>query len=331
MRRFVFIGLLTLLSLIPAWADAAAEKAFESQMRAEVYAQELIDAGEYEKANSFLDEAIARYPDSDALLMFKGTSHFNLKELDEAKKYFRLVLEIDPRNEQASAFIGTIEDQEAAKENEAVGNLLDYLNDKGFDFLMIFLAFLGGEIIARKYNECSASESGALLGAFQARTSLVQGTWARMVYTVGRCCFSRNVFTFCFFLEVLVSVIIAVTLLIVWLLAEFLFGITLFLEESLTTLSSEAIWQHVFMMFAVMAVVTLLLRLWTKVRGFESRQDRYVLALAEHMEVLYDERAYGRFYDLLELLSCSELEVLGEYMHDDEIRTLMLKRCQEAS
>jgi len=328
--RFVFI-LLLLLNAHLLLADTEADRALTSKMRAEIYAQELTDAGEYEKAGLFLEQAIGRYPDSDTLLMFKGTSHFYLKELDEAKKYFRLVLEIDPRNEQASKFIKTIEEQEAAKENEAVGKLLNYLNDKGFDFLMIFLAFLGGEIIARRYNECGASESGALLAAFKARGSLARSLRARAVYTVSRCCLSRNVLTFCFFLEVLVSVIIAVTLLIVWLLAEFLFGITLFLEESLPTLSAEAIWHHVFVMFAVMMAVTLLLRLWTKVRGFESRPERYALALVAHLETLYDERAYGRFYDLLEAFSWEELEVLGAYVHDDRVRLLMAQRREEAS
>lgn len=313
------------------FADAASEKALDSKMRAEVYAQELIDAGEYKRANDFLARAIERYPDSDTLLMFNGTSHFYLKQLEEAKKYFRLVLQIDPRNEQASAFIATIEEQEAAQENEIIGSLVEYLGDKGFDFLMIFLAFLGGEIIARRYNECNAAEIEGLIDAYKHRSALVRSWRARAVFTVGRCCFSRNVFTFCFLLDIVVTVIIAVTLLILWLLPEFLFGITLFLDESVTTISSDSLWWHIVKVFVVMIILTLAIRLWGVVRNFESREERYAVAVAEHIETLFFENAYGRFYDALEALSPQELQSVLPYVYSADIRSVITQRCENAS
>lgn len=309
-------------------ADASFEKALSSEIKAEVYAQNLLDGGYEKETNEFLIQALERYPENATLLMFRGTALFNLKDLENAKKYFMMVLDKDSTNEQASKFIGLIEDQEEAKENKAVGNLIEYLSDKGLDFIMIFLAILGGEIIARKYNQCSSYETGSIIEKFKKRQLLSKKVISRVSFSLKQCCLIRGVFTFCFLLEILVTLTIIFALLIVWLMIEFLFEITIFLSESIDTLTSDAIWNHSIDSFIWLTVITLLLRFVMKISEYDNKELTYVIELAEHIEKLYTGQSYGRFYDALESLSDEDYQNLKLYLHNKDAQKSIEKYFQ---
>ena len=71
-----------------------------------------------------------------------------------------------------------IQEQEDALENKDVESLLGFIQDKGLDFLMIFLAFLGGEIIAKRYNMCQNSSIYIMANHFIQRKSLTNSGYS---------------------------------------------------------------------------------------------------------------------------------------------------------
>ena len=322
MKKLLFI-ILFLFSFVQA--DAAFDKALSSELRAEVYAQNLLDGGYEKEADEFLVKALDSYPENVTLLMFRGTALFNLKDLESAKKYFMMVLEKDFTNEQASEFIGLIEGQEEAKENKAVSSLIEYLSDKGLDFVMIFLAFLGGEIIARKYNTCTTHETMSAIRKFLQRQELSKSFTSRITFSLQQCCFSRAMFSFCSLLEILVTLTIVFALMIVWLMVEFLFEITVFLDESLNTLTSDAIWSHSVGLFLWLGVITLVLRFLMKMTEYNNKEEKYVIELSEHIEKLYTNQSYGRFYDALDYLSDEDYQFLKDFIHSDDVQETIEK------
>jgi len=322
---FILVVLMSLT--ISLYAEMTEEEALQSCEKAEVYAFQLNDGGYYKETLQFAKKALKRCSSSSELHMYLGTAYFHLKNFDEAKKNFRQVLEIDPRNEQAADFIKLIEEQEEAKENEIVGELLEYLRDKGFDFLMIFLAFLGGEIIARRYKQCSNLETETLVDTYHHRKRLAHSLSYRVYYVLSRCCFSKNIFTFCFFLEMIVSIIIAMTMLIIWLLVEFQFQVPLFLTEPLNTLSNVGLQKHLFEMFSLMFFLTLLIRFILKVNSLHMKEETFALALVEHLEKLYAEQSYVYFYEVIDHLDIKDYHNLKDKFHNNEIADLIRKYC----
>jgi len=322
MKRLILVILLLLTTL---YSETTIDKNLSTPERAEVHIENLVDGGYYDEANIFLDEALKHYPNDIILLMNKGTALFNLKDLEGARKYFVLVLEKDPRNELASDFIELIEEQEEAKENKAVGGLVDYLSDSGLDFLMIFLAFLGGEIIARKYSVCTSNETVSIINKFKDRKKLSTSLKSRISFSFSECCLRKDVISFCSFLEILVTFTIVITLLIAFLLTEFVFNITLFISEPLLTLTENILWEHILYTFIVMIVITIFFRFSMKISSYDDNEEQYTIGIAEHLEKLYTSQEYKRLYAALESVSASDYDVFQCYMHKEEARVVVQK------
>jgi tetratricopeptide (TPR) repeat protein len=131
-----------------------AEKSLLSLDRAEVYASRLVQRNELDDATRFIKEARKKYKNSFQLLYWNGELYLEEGKLDLAEKCFRQALVLKKNNKLAKQKIEYIQEQKEAKENSDVADLLAVVNDKGLDFLMIFLAFLGSELIAKRYNTC---------------------------------------------------------------------------------------------------------------------------------------------------------------------------------
>ena len=322
MKQLILVSLLLLTTL---FSDTISPVNLSSSTRAEVHVQDLVDGGYYDEANTFLDVALKKYIDNITLLMNKGTVLFNLKDLEGAKKYFVLVLEKDPRNELASEFIVLIEEQEDAKENKTVHGLVDYLSSSGLDFLMIFLAFLGGEIIARKYSKCTSNETMSIINTFKERKGLSSSLSSRIYFSFRECCLSKKVVSFCSFLEILVTFTIVITLLIAFLLTEFVFNITLFISEPLLTLTEAGLWEHISYTFVVMIVITILFRFSMKILSYDNNEEQYTIGIAEHLEKLYTSQEYKRLYAALEFISINDYDMFQPYMHNTEAKVVIKK------
>jgi hypothetical protein len=186
-----------------------------SPKKAEITIQQMIDdEGDFKKASEFGIKALKVYSDNVFLLAYTGKAYYNIGNLEDAKKYFMQALDLDPTNEVASQFIKLIEEQELAKENKAVTGSLAYINDKGLDYLLIFLAFLGGEIIARRYSHCQAKKSLHLTKVYVWNKTTSPNIFQKIFYIVVKAI--KN--PFCSFLSLLVTLTttVAITIVIVW-------------------------------------------------------------------------------------------------------------------
>lgn len=308
MKTFIVLFFILIVNLS---ANTSLEKHLKSEIRAEVYAQNLIEGGYNTKAHTFIEKALLKYKKNEALLMFNATSLYHLKKLQEAKNYFKLTLEVNPSNEQASKFIELINAQENSKQNHVISNVIDYLSDKGLDFIMIFLAFLGGEIIAKKYTKCSKNTITLAIEKYKNRKKLS--------LKKGRISFAfkhmiSNIFSFCTVLETLVILTIVIALLIVLLMTEFLSGFTFFVSESFTTLSETSIWEHTGIMFFALLFITLVLRFIMIVLEYEDNKELYLIEVVEQLERLFANKSYVLLYKALEKLNEEDLQQFEKYL-----------------
>jgi len=284
---FVWIFLVTI-----SFSNENFEKHLVSELRAEVYAQNLLDGGYDEDLQSFLSQALKKYPENEDMLMYNATSLYHLKKLQESKKYFKKALKVNPANEQASDFIEKIEDQESSQENKVLEKLIEYLSDKGLDFLMIFLAFLGGEIIAKKYTQCSKYTFLVSVAKYRNRKDLASSYLERIKFSVSNCCASKTIISICSFLEVLIAFTIVIALLIVWLMIEFLSGFTMLLSEPIALLSSHTLWTHSAQIFFLLLFFTIFIKFVAYLQSFEDDESLYILEVVEQLEQLYDNKEY---------------------------------------
>jgi len=297
-KVFLFFTLLLSLTLL-ASEHKDYSKYLKSQMRAEVYAQNLLDGGYYKEAKVFLKLARKKYTDDDELLMYSGTTHYNLDELDAAKKDFMLVLQNDSNNEIAADFIAKIEEQQAAQENKVVTDLFDYLIDKGLDFLMIFLAFLGGEIIAKKYHNCNTFGVSQSIQNYFNKEKLKSSKIFRLFYIFKSCCLSRRFLTMCTFLDTLIIFTISSAMLIVWLIIEITFDVEWFLPDALLTIDDVTMHAHIFNTFIVLTILTLIMQYIGAVEDISENDDDYTIEIAQQFQRLIAEQEMLKLHTTL--------------------------------
>ena len=284
----------------------------KSQDRAEVYAQNLLEAGEYKKIKEFLIEAKEKYPKSESLLMFSATAEYELKNFDEAKLYFMKTLELNPKNEQASHFKELIEKQESALKNSDIESLFSYLNDKGLDFLSIFLAFLGGEIIAKRFGKCSSIEERNL--AFQYRNrDLLNTLSSRFVFTFKNYFNIHYTFSFCFFLNLLIVFVISSSILIFILLFELITKISVFSSNSLLYMNSTELEYHIWFSFVISLAIVLLFRFFMYIHYLKDSTQNIELEIIQYLENMSSENKLDKMYYFLENLNCKDIKEIESF------------------
>ena len=305
----LFIGLVL-------FADTS--KHLSSQMRAEVYAQNLIDGGYYKESKEFLNKAKEKYPKSETLWMFSATTEYELKYFDNAKIFFTKTLELNPKNEEAAEFKAIIEKQEEASENKTLSVLFEYLSDKGIDFISIFLAFLGGEIIARKYAKCNSLEIKNLAKQYKNRRVLQVSGKSRIGFAVKN--YFSGHFSFCSLLRILIVMIIAGTFLIMWLIIELLTNANLFVDKQLLLMNSSEIWQYTMSTFVIFIGLSILLQIVMYMFYLKDSSSTVELELIEHLEALAQDNNLIKLNEVvkeLKGLNISEDELMFEHLSNE--------------
>lgn len=296
MMRYIFL-LISLQLLLFALSEQKIQKELSSQTRAEVFLQNKIEGGYYKDAEKFFQSAHKKYDRDSELLRWGGELYLQTNKLDKAKRYFVESLALDPSNEICSTKIEQIEAQEKAQENKDVGKLLSILWDKGLDFLMIFLAFLGGEIIGKRYHSCQHDTVNEIAEYYLHRKMLASNASYRLKFLVSQY-LSQKFFSFCFILKFLVITVITMTLLITWLFIEFSYDINIFLESPLLTLNADEIAQHIYVFFTLFFILSLIVRAIITYLQFPKEEKLYELIFVENLDRLINEAAYTKLYEI---------------------------------
>ena len=294
--RYIFL-LISLQVLLFGLSEQKIKKELSSQTRAEVFLQNKIEGGYYQDAEVFFQNAQKKYSKDSELLRWGGELYLQTNNLDKAKRYFVESLALDPSNEICSTKIQQIEAQKKAQENKDVGKLLDILWDKGLDFLMIFLAFLGGEIIGKRYHSCQHDTVNQIAEYYLHRKMLASNTAYRLKFLASQY-LSQKFFSFCFILNFLVITVITITLLITWLFIEFTYDINWFLESPLLTLNADEIAQHIYIFFTLFFVLSLIGRAIIGYLQLPREEKLYELIFVENLDRLMNETAYVKLYEI---------------------------------
>ena len=128
-----------------------------------IKASKLIEQGYDKKALVILNKILKTHPHNDNLLTLKAQALKDLKKLDEAKIILQKALAINPENKKALALVENIKNIENNIANKVLEDTLNWISDKGVDFLFIFLGFLGGELLNVAYQNCNKLKEQRLI------------------------------------------------------------------------------------------------------------------------------------------------------------------------
>jgi len=206
-----------------------------------IKASHLIDKGYDKKALIMLNKTLKKYPHNDKLLTLKAKALKDLKRLDEAKIILQKALNINPENVIAIELIKNIEDIENSVVNKALEDTLEWISDKGIDFLFIFLGFLGGELLNLAYQNCNKLKEQRLLLSYIRKKE----------FTLR----SIN----CIFIDFLIYLTVAIAFTIPFLLAE------LFIEPSyLKYITKEGLIIHIGIVFFIFLLFVFIYNFYKK-------------------------------------------------------------------
>lgn len=276
---------------------------------AEVYMQGMVEDGYLDDAIEFVTQANAKYKDNILLLVWSGQAYLEKDNLEMAQKLYKKALDLDPSNEIAKMKIEFIYEQESARENKNISSILEWLIDKGLDFLMIFLAFLGGEIIAKRYTTCQNNHVYTLVDYFLQNEKLYSSSKSRFMTIVSQA-FTQRFFPFCVIINFFVIVTIVVAMMIVWLFIAFHFEITFLLDEPLLTISSMELDYYSAKLFTIFFVVVLTIRVFTQYVKVPKSKIICEIELVEALDTLLDNKAYRVLYEVMQDLRKEDITPL---------------------
>lgn len=301
----VFLLFMLLFSSLLSYDEIKTTKSLSSLGRAEVYVATLVQRNELEDATLFLKEVRKKYKESFELLYWQGQLYLEKGELNLAESYFRQALVLKKNHELTRKKIEYIQEQKEAKENSSIEELLSLVNDKGLDFLMIFLAFLGGEIIAKRYNICQNSSMHLIAQYYIHREHLASSLYRRFIFTFKHIIPYRFSLQ-CLIINFLVLTTIAISILIPLLFIEFHWGITLILSSPMLTMDADAVELHVEIMFIGLLILSFIGAHVFRAFSLPEKINIYEIEFVEELDALLERKEYSDIYEVLVDICASE-------------------------
>jgi len=287
------------ISLLFSLDQSEIENNLVDSNHAETFLQILIEDGDFEEAGEFFNLANTKFKNNPVLLCWNGKLHTELKDLDTAKVYFLKALDINPTHELSKIQLELIEEQENAHENKDISDLMDFINDKGLDFLMIFLAFLGGEIIAKRYTMCKNNAIYVIANNYIHRKALSSGNFNRFKYVITQYQLKNINFSFCFFINLLVITTIAIAIMISWLLVVFHNELSFLVGEDITLMNDISIRIYSTVVFISALLITVAFRALMNYTNLVNEELMYEVELVEELDALYNSGSYKNIYKIL--------------------------------
>ncbi|MGE0738959.1 hypothetical protein [Sulfurimonas sp.] len=301
-----FVALFLLANLFAAdySADLTTKKMAEIKLRNLVE-----DAGDYKKAVKFSQEAQEKYPNSILIMELRGKALYLTHDLTNAKILFMKILEIDPTNDIATDFINKILSQEEAQKNKDLQEAIDYITDKGLDFLLIFLGFLGADVLAKRFSTCENDSYICAIRKFiyfhkyeDRKTPM-----GRVLYSIKK--YFNNFFTICNLLSIIVILTIsaAITIAVSW------FELTGYLtfimsEEQLKIINSAEIWENfLIILFVVFSII--IINRWKNILYESTLDERDIADLLQNLAIRNDFFMLRESIENLNSIISEELQV----------------------
>lgn len=304
------------------------EKDLSSQDKAEVKALNLNDAGDYEQTIDFTKKALLSYPNSAELNMYLATALYNKNNLEEARVFFTKVLSIQPANEQAANFISIIDNQQDAKDNKYINSGLDWLQNKGIDFITVFLGFLAGEMIAKHYMQCKGYTTLSTIKLFVYRREINSINKYKFILQ------NINIFSKCFYLNIIIGLIAILGIFVGIVLLEFLFKISFLSFSSIQGFTIDEITSHIVLLFCIIFIFYFLSKFIYSAKTLNKRIENIDRVLAQNFIDLVQANLFVVLHNSLRKLKeepnfhSEDFDLILKYIYNEDIK-LTIKRCYD--
>ncbi len=301
MRIFFIITLLITFS----FSKMSPTEAISSENRSIVYLDKRIKFGEYKKAIEFGEKANKRFPNNPNILGHLANAYYNDNKLVLAEQYAILALEEKPNDDLLLGLRNKIAEKLKGVENEVISGLKEYLSDKGLDFLMIFLAFLGGTIVSNRYDECYNTKILYTIKKAINKDELCKSYMKRAIFLLKNSCNIKNIFSFCLFFEIIMTLIVSSSILIIFLFAEINIGSPFFTHKEFVIMTDDVMWRHAFISWIFFTVLTIAFRFFIAIKNFHDDPNDYVADLAQNFQDLHESHSHVKLKSAITILKAS--------------------------
>ena len=258
----------TILTIILFFNFSFTSNISKAEKIAIIKAQRLIDYGHFKKALEIINTTLKKYPNNDKLLTLAGQALKESKKLEKSLFFLQKALSINPDNQLAKALIKEIEETLEASENKVIRNALDWLTDKGVDFLMIFFGVLGGELLIKHLNKCEYRKDEDYIINYVANTinKNIKSPFTTILFK-SQC---RIVNILIYF--TLISAIV-VSILTIELLLEL---------DFLKEIDENGLWKHIFFLYIIISISSIIVKLILKQTEKETPEEKiaYIRAVS---------------------------------------------------
>jgi len=234
-----------------------------------IKSQRLIEYGHFKKALKIINDALKKYPNNDKLLTLAGQALKESKELEKSLFFLQKALSINPDNQLAKALIKEIEETLEASENKVIRNALDWLTDKGVDFLMIFFGVLGGELLIKHLNKCEYRKDEDYIIDYVANNidQNIKYSPTTILFK-----FQCNVVNILIYFTLISAIVVSI------LTIELLLELS-FLKE----IDEIGLWKHIFFLYIIVFLSLIIIKSFLKQDEKESDEEKIANILEQYL------------------------------------------------
>jgi hypothetical protein len=260
---------------------------------------------------------------------YRAKALYLTKNLDEAKILFIKILEEDPTNDIAADFIKKIEKQEEAHKNKDLEEVIEYIHGQGFDFLLIFLGFLGAEVLAKRFNSCYSGNYISVVKRYVYYYNIENpGYLDKLVFITKNYFRPSNFISMCNFLSIIVLLIMSTSFTLGYYWLEIQGYVNIFIsEESLKTISGSDLGYNYLVLWVIFSILMVAFKTFVLLlNDFETKED-----VADTLQELFENGEYSTFRHRLSLLndniSQKDLEDIRNLCFNSDVKDAMDEVC----
>ena len=257
-----------ILTLILIFSFSFTSNISKTEKIAIIKAQRLIEYGHFKKALKIINDTLKKYPNNDKLLTLSGQALKESKELEKSLIFLQKALSINPDNQLAKALIKEIEETLEASENKVIRNALDWLSDKGVDFLMIFFGVLGGELLIKHLNKCEYRKNEDYIVNYVASNINKDIKNPTNILFKLQC----NIVNMLIYFTLISAIVVSI------LTIEILLELS-FLKE----IDEIGLWKHIFFLYAIVFLSLIVIKSLLKQDENETQEEKIAYILEQYL------------------------------------------------
>ena len=140
--------LCVLLLLFQCYSQGIGAKEISTSREALIYAENLIDGGEFDEAIEYLARATTAFPADDRLLTLYGQALYESRQIQLAESAFMQAVQLNPLNTVAKTYVDVIRGIKGARDSEQSQMIESVAWDKAGDVVVLAMGFFLGTVLS---------------------------------------------------------------------------------------------------------------------------------------------------------------------------------------